>query len=111
LERQRLQLQEYVDRCAMILEGWEQRDAEWLGDCRWGWVDYEHQLAYLRLDVQGLPDLRLFVWVNDFAFASLRSIHVIAASVNDRDYLEGDGRGVLLRRRDDVIAQLMQSPP
>jgi hypothetical protein len=107
----RLQLQEYVDRCAMILEGWDQRNAERLGDLPWGWVDYERQLAYLRLEVEGFTDLRLFVWLNDFAFAGLRAIHVLAVNENGAAYLEAGGRDVLLRRRDDVIIQLTPPPP
>src|SRR5207249_1247236 len=69
--RYRLSLEEYVDRCPMVLEDWDQRDAEWLGDFRWGWVDYESQLAYLCLEVEGFADLRLFVWLNDYAYAGL----------------------------------------
>jgi hypothetical protein len=107
----RRQLEEYVDRCAMVLEDWDQRDAQWLGDFRWGWVDYERQLAYLCLEVEGFPDLRLFAWVNDFAFAGLQTIHVLAVNENSRTYLEGEGIDALRRRRDDVIAQLTARDP
>jgi hypothetical protein len=83
----RLQLEEYVDRCSMVLEDWDQRDAQWLGDFRWGWVDYERQLAYFCLEVESFPDLRLFVWLNDFAYARVRTIHVLAVTDNGQAYL------------------------
>jgi hypothetical protein len=102
----RLQLEAYVECCAMVLEDWDQRDAQGLGDFRWGWVDYERQLAYLCLEVEGFPDLRLFAWLNDFAFAGSRTIHVLAVNENGRTYLQGPGIVLLQRRRDDVIAQL-----
>jgi hypothetical protein len=107
----RRHLAEYVDRCAMVLEDWPTRDAQWLGDFRWGWVDYERQLAYLCLEVEGFPDLRLFVWLNDFALAGLQSIYVLTVNHDGRVYLEGDGMALLRRRRDDVIAQLMGGGP
>jgi hypothetical protein len=100
------QLAEYVDRCAMVLEDWDTRDAQLLGDFRWGWVDYERHLAYLGLDVEGFPDLRLFIWLNDFAFAHVRTIHILGVNGDGPGYLRGEGMEVLLRRRDDVIAQL-----
>jgi hypothetical protein len=56
--------------------------------------------------VEGFTDLRLFVWLNDFAFTDRRTIHVLAASEDGQTYLHGDGLHVILRRRDDVIAQL-----
>jgi hypothetical protein len=95
----------------MVLEDWDQRDSQSLGDFRWGWVDYERQLAYLCLEVEGFPDLRLFVWLNDFAFAGLRTIHVLAVNEDGQTYLQGDGIEMLLRRRDDVIAQLSRPGP
>jgi hypothetical protein len=82
----RRQLEEYLDRCAMVLEDWDQRDAQSLGDFPWGWVNYERQLAYLCLEVGGFPDLRLFVWLNDFAFAGLRTIHVLAVNENGQSF-------------------------
>jgi hypothetical protein len=94
----------------MVLEDWDARDADRLGEFRWGWVDYERQLAFLCLDVEGFPDLRLFVWLNDFAFAGLRTIHVLAVSADGERYLQGDGMETLRRRRDDVITQLTQGP-
>jgi hypothetical protein len=102
----RRHLAEYIDRSAMVLEDWDQRDAEWLGEFRWGWVDYDRELAYLCLEVEGFADLRLFLWVNDFALARSRTIHVIAVSENGAAYLQGRGIDILLQRRDDVIAQL-----
>jgi hypothetical protein len=107
----RLHLVEYIDRCAMVLEDWDQREAEFLGEFRWGWVDYEHQLAFLCVEVEGFPDLRLFVWINDFAYVGLRTIHILAVNEDGRGYLEGDGMDILLRRRDDVIAQLRGKEP
>src|SRR5438132_75006 len=78
----RQQLAEYVDRCAMVLEDWDTRDAQWLGDFRWEWVDYERQLASLGLEVEGFPDLRLYIWLNDFAFGNLRTMHILAVNEN-----------------------------
>jgi hypothetical protein len=103
----RLQLEAYVERSAMVLEDWDQRDAQELGEFRWGWVDYNRHLTFLCLEVEGFPDSRLFVWVNDFAFAGLRTIHVLAVNEDGQTYLQGEGMNILLRRRDDVIAQLM----
>jgi hypothetical protein len=105
------QLEEYVDRCAMVLEDWDERDAERLGDYRWGWLDYERQLAYLCLEVEGFPDLRLFVWLNEFAFAGRRTVHVLSVHHDATTYLEVGGMALILRRRDDVIAQLMSGGP
>jgi hypothetical protein len=107
----RRQLEEYVDRCSMVLEDWDERDAERLGDYRWGWLDYERQLAYLGLEVEGLPDLRLFVWFNDFAFARRRTVHVLAVNVDGGTFLQGEGMALILHPRDDVIAQLMSGGP
>jgi hypothetical protein len=104
----RVRLTQYLERCAMVLEDWDQRDAEWLGEFRWGWVDYERQLAYLGVDVDGFPDLRLFVWVNDFAYAGLQSIHVVAVTEDGRAYLERGGSD-MFRRRDELITQLAQA--
>lgn len=102
----RLQLEAYVERSAMVLEDWDQRDARRLGDFEWGWVDYGNQLAYLTLEVDGFGDLRLFVWVNDFAMAGRRTIHVVAVSENGTAFLQREGLEVLRRRREDMIAQL-----
>ena len=102
-DRYRRQLEEYVDRCAMVLDDWDTRDAQFLGEFRWGWVDYERQFAYLSLEVGEFPDLRMLVWLNDFAFGGVRTIHVLGASENGRGNLEGEGMDILLRRRDDVI--------
>jgi len=102
-------LDEYMDGCAMVLEGWDARDAEWLGEFPWGWVNYDKQLAYLSLAVEGHADLRVFVWLNDFAYAGLRTSHVIAANEDGITYLQTDGMDVLQRRRDDIIAQLTSS--
>jgi hypothetical protein len=103
----RLQLEAYIERCAMVLEDWGQRDAQTLGDFHWGWVDYNYQLAYLSMELEGYVDLRLFVWVNDLAFASIQTIHVLAVTKNGENYLQGEGLELLLRRRDDAIAQLL----
>lgn len=69
-------------------------------------MHYERQLAYLRLEVEGFSDLRIFVWLNDFAFADMRTIHILAVHENGEGYLAGAGLDILLRRRDDVITQL-----
>jgi hypothetical protein len=110
-EKYRLRLEEYVERCAMVLEDWDQRGSQFLGDFRWGWVDYERQLGYFCLDVEGFADLRLFVWLNDFAFAGLRTIYVLAVNEDGPTYLRGEGMETLLRRRDDLIAQLTSGEP
>jgi hypothetical protein len=102
----RLQLAEHVDRCAMVLEDWDGREAQFLGEFRWGWLDHERHLAYLCLEVEGFADLRLFVWLNDFAFAGQRAICVLAVNEMGETYLQERGIEVLRRRRDDVIAQL-----
>jgi hypothetical protein len=59
----------------------------------------------------GITDLRLFVWLNDFALAGLRTIHILAADEDGRTYLQGDGIDILWQRRDDVIAQLTCGDP
>jgi hypothetical protein len=105
------QLADYVDESAMVLEGWDTRDAQWLGEYRWGWVDYNLQLAYLCLEVTGYPDFRLFFWINDFAFAGSRAIYPLAVNHNSEVYLFDEGIAVLRRRRDDVIAQLSGPEP
>jgi hypothetical protein len=102
----REQLEDYIERCAMVLEDWDKRDAQWLGEFRWGWVDYDRQLAWIALEVQGFSDLRLFVWLNDFAFAGLQTIYVLAVNHNGGNYLQEDGMQTLLLRRDDLIGQL-----
>jgi hypothetical protein len=107
----RWRLAEFVDRCAMVLEDWNTRDPQWLGEFLWGWVDYERQLAYLCLEVEGFADLRLFVWVNDFAVAGLQTIHVLAVNEDGDAHLRGEGTWRLLQRRDDVIAQLTGREP
>jgi hypothetical protein len=95
----------------MVLEDWDRRDAQWLCDFPWQWVDYERQLASLGLEVEGFSDLRLFFWINDFAFSGLQTIHILAVSEDGRSYLQGDGIDTLLRRRADVITQLTGGEP
>lgn len=107
----RSRLEEYVDRCAMVLEDWDRRDAQFLGEFRWGWVpEYEGQFAFLCLDVEGFPDLRLFVWINDFGFGGVRAVYVVAVHANGGAFLEEHRIDTLTRRRDGIIAQLGGGP-
>ena len=107
----RLHLEAHVERCALVLEDWDQRDAQGLGEYRWGWVDAECQLAYMCLEVEGFPDLPLVVWLNDFAFAGLRRRHILAVTAHGQAYLQGDGLGRLRQRREAVIAQRRHRAP
>jgi hypothetical protein len=102
----RLQLETYLERCAMVLEGWHSRDAHNLGLFPWKWVDYERQLACLYVEVDGFPDLRLFVWLNDFVYAESQTIYVLAVNEDGSTYIKEDGMNAILRRRDDMITQL-----
>jgi hypothetical protein len=98
-----------IERWAMVLSAWNERDTDQIGDLPWGWLLPEARMFSVQLPdgvAWGFHDLRLFCLDGEPA----SRVCIVAVHPDGRRYLEGNF-GDLLKRMEDVRGQHSEAEP